>query len=76
MYLLFVLIIQESSFTMLSRCSTGNLTDIFKDLPRLVNKIQGLSRTKKFKTFPEYGNPANHNSIQKRYLAAAFGKRT
>jgi len=32
MYQFFVLIIKESSFTILSRWSTGNLPDIFKDL--------------------------------------------
>jgi len=47
MYLFFVHIIKESSFTILSRWSTGNLSDIFKNFPALINKIQGLSRTAK-----------------------------
>jgi len=47
MYLFFVLIIKESSFSILSRWSTWNLSDIFKDFPGLINKIQGLSRTVK-----------------------------
>jgi len=48
MYLFFVLIIKESGYTILSRWSTGNLPDIFKDFP---------VQQKKFRTFPGCGNP-------------------
>jgi len=56
-----VLIFKESRFTILSQWSTGNLPDIFKDLPGLINKIQGLFWTaKKNQDFSRMWQPSNN----------------